>query len=95
MAQHRYQFAWQMHDDLLLLIAGKSVLRTRALERRLKIVTRLGTVTAAVLMIGAVPFYMAIKEAKEGRCDNRHAQSTVYVAARRRVRRGHVRMPKA
>ena len=56
-----------MHDDLLLLVAGKSVLRTHALERRLKLVTRLGALTAAAMLIGAVPFYLAVREGRLAR----------------------------
>jgi tetratricopeptide (TPR) repeat protein len=59
----RYASADQMHDDLLLLMAGKSVLRTHALERRLKTMTRIGVLTAAVLILGAVPYSLAIREA--------------------------------
>ena len=66
-ARQRYQFAWQMHDDLLLLIAGKSVLRTHALERRVKVLTRLAAVTAAVVVPGAIPYYLAIEEARVAR----------------------------
>src|SRR5205823_5402979 len=63
-ARQRYQSADQMHDDLLLRVAGKSIRRTHALERRLVLMTRIGAATAVVLLLSAVPFYWAIKEAR-------------------------------
>src|SRR5438552_4939435 len=47
--EHRYQKATEMHADLLLLKTGKSVKHTRGLERRLRVLTRIG-ITAAVLI---------------------------------------------
>src|SRR5205807_6322799 len=66
-ARQRYQSAYQMHQDLLLLVAGRSVRRTHAMERRLKLMTRLGTVSAAVIVLGADPYYLAIKEGRSAR----------------------------
>jgi tetratricopeptide (TPR) repeat protein len=61
-ARQRYQSAGQMHQDLLLLVAGKSVRRTHVLERRLKLMTRAGVVAATVVVLGAFPYYVALKE---------------------------------
>src|SRR6266404_4963518 len=44
--KHRYQNATEMHADLHLLRTGKSVKHTRSLERRLRLLTRVG-ITAA------------------------------------------------
>jgi serine/threonine protein kinase len=75
--QQRYQSARQMHDDLLLLVAGKSVRQTHALERRLKLVTRFGLALLAILVLGAIPYYLAIKEAWLARANERKALTEV------------------
>lgn len=62
--KERYQSAEEMNSDLALLLAGKSVRRTHAMERRLAIMTRIGAVTAAVVVLGAVPYFLAIREAR-------------------------------
>jgi tetratricopeptide (TPR) repeat protein len=61
--RHRYQTATEMRQDLLLLLAGKSVRRTHAIERRLAMMTRIGMATAAALVLCAVPLFFAVKEA--------------------------------
>jgi Tfp pilus assembly protein PilF len=71
--QQRYQSAQEMHDDLLLLVAGKSVRQNHALERRLKLVTRIGLALLAILVLGAIPYYLAIKEAWLARANERKA----------------------
>ena len=60
----RYTSAEAMQADLLLLKTGKSVRRTHQLERRLKRMTRIGTAAAAVVALGIVPYYLAIREAR-------------------------------
>jgi WD40 repeat protein len=65
--RRRYQSAGQLSDDLLLLQAGKSVRRLRVVERRLKMVTRLALAGAAALLLGVVPYALAIKEARHAR----------------------------
>ena len=59
----RYQTAEEMNADLALLHSGKSVQQRHALERRLKWATRAGVGLAAVMVLGAAPYYWAIKEA--------------------------------
>jgi len=51
-AAKRYQSAWDMHADLLVLANGKSVKRLKALERRLANLKRMGGV--AVLILGVL-----------------------------------------
>jgi tetratricopeptide (TPR) repeat protein len=75
LVQQRYQSAREMHDDLLLLVAGKSVRQTHAMERRLRLVTRAGLVLLAVLVLGAVPYYLAIREAWLARANANKALS--------------------
>ncbi|MDB6067234.1 MAG: hypothetical protein JWR26_3442 [Pedosphaera sp.] len=47
----RYQSAWDMHADLVVLANGKSVKRLKMLERRLSNVKRIGGISALVLVI--------------------------------------------
>jgi len=46
--QERYQTAAEMHAELALLESGRSVLRLRGIEKRLRIVQRAGAVVTAV-----------------------------------------------
>jgi tetratricopeptide (TPR) repeat protein len=61
----RYHSAADMHQDLLLLLAGKSVRRTHAMERRLALMTRIGVGAVAAMFLGAGPYYLAIREARQ------------------------------
>jgi hypothetical protein len=65
--RHRYSSADAMQGDLLLLKTGKSVRRTHLLERRLAIMTRIAQIVVAVIVLGAVPYYLAIKEARNAK----------------------------
>jgi WD40 repeat protein len=60
-ARQRYRSAEDMHADLLLLQAGKSVKRLRALERRLVLLTRFGAVATALLVLGLIAYYQIWK----------------------------------
>ncbi len=62
-ARNRYASAEAMHQDLLLLLAGKSVKRAQRLERQLRITTRAGAAILATMLLGVVPYFFAIKEA--------------------------------
>jgi WD40 repeat protein len=53
----RYRKAEDMHADLVLLLAGKSVRRIRVLEKRLKRVTQISLASALILLIGGVGLY--------------------------------------
>jgi WD40 repeat protein len=55
--KQRYTTAAEMHADLLLLQAGKSVKRLRLLERRLSLVLRLGAVGLALGLVGLGAYY--------------------------------------
>ena len=59
-----YQTAEEMNADLALLHSGKSVQRKHGLERRLKVAKRGVAALAAVLVLGIVPYYFAIHEAR-------------------------------
>ena len=47
----RYQSAEEMHADLALLQAGKSVRRARGIEKQLRRLTRFGLIAAAVVVV--------------------------------------------
>jgi len=65
----RYRCAADMHQDLLVLKAGKSLRRTRQLERRLALMTRAALATLAVMVLGVVPYFLAIREAAHARSE--------------------------
>src|SRR5438874_1366138 len=60
----RYPSAEHMHSELVLLQSGKSVKRLHLVERRLKIMTRIGVGTVAIMVFGAIPYFLAIREAR-------------------------------
>lgn len=66
-ARLRYKSAGEMHHDLLLLLAGRSVRRAHETERRLALTKRWALGLAAVVVLGIVPYYVALKEAKHAR----------------------------
>ena len=49
--QKRYRRAEDLHADLLLLMAGKSVQRIRALEKRITRLIQIGLMTALILLV--------------------------------------------
>ena len=62
-AKDRYQSAEEMNADLALLHSGRSVREKHALVRRLRITTHVAAAVVAVLVLGVVPYYWAIREA--------------------------------
>ncbi len=58
----RYRSAEEMNADLALLNSGQSVQQKHALQRRVKVLTRVGVALAAVVVLGAVPYGLTIKE---------------------------------
>ena len=62
--KQRYQTAEEMNADLALLHSGQSVRNKHALERRLKITTRVTAAIVAAMVLGVLPYYWAIKEAR-------------------------------
>lgn len=61
----RYASAQAMHDDLLLLQAGKSVKRLHAVERRLRLVAKYGIAATALTLAAAGAFLWATIEARK------------------------------
>ena len=65
--KQRYQRAEEMNADLALLHNGESVRGKHALERRLKVMTRMGALTIATIILAVVPYYLAIREARRAK----------------------------
>jgi WD40 repeat protein len=61
--RERYQSAEKMNADLALLNGGESVRDKHALERRLKLTQRVAAGIAALMVLGAFPYYLVIREA--------------------------------
>jgi WD40 repeat protein/serine/threonine protein kinase/tetratricopeptide (TPR) repeat protein len=51
--RHRYRTAAEMHEDLLALRSGKSLVRLRTVEKRLTFARRAGAVTGILLLLAA------------------------------------------
>lgn len=62
--KQRYQRAEEMNADLALLHNGESVREKHALQYRLKVMTRIGAVTVATIVLGVIPYYLAVREAR-------------------------------
>jgi len=66
----RYQTAWDMHADLVVLANGKSVKRLKLLEERLANLKRLASISAIVIVVLAAVLFQVYREwsfAREGR----------------------------
>lgn len=73
--KERYQRAEEMNADLALLHNGESVRNKHAMERRLRVMTRFGVVTIALIVLGVIPYCLAIREAQHARAAaNQEAQ---------------------
>jgi WD40 repeat protein len=72
--KERYQKATELNADLALLRANQSVLEKRILQRRLKMMQRAGVGLVAVMLLGAVPYYVAIKEARAAKREANNAR---------------------
>lgn len=62
--KQRYHRAEEMNADLALLHNGESVRGKHALEHRLRLMTRVGAVTVAMIVLGVIPYYLAIRGAQ-------------------------------
>lgn len=60
----RYQSAWNLHAELLVLANGKSIRRLKALERRLSRLKRVASVSFLVLVFAAFIAYQVYRERK-------------------------------
>src|SRR5262249_19442794 len=73
--EKRYQSGDEIHADLALLLSGKSVKRLHQVERRLRLMTRGGLAALAVMVLGAFPYFLAIKEAQRASSEAKHARA--------------------
>jgi WD40 repeat protein len=62
--KERYQSAAEMNADLAFLNSGKSVKQKHALEKKLKFVTRVAVAAVAIVILGVIPYFLVIKEAR-------------------------------
>jgi WD40 repeat protein len=62
--RQRYQNAAEMHADLALLQSGKSVARLRAVERRLRLVARAGTMVSVLAILIAAGWLWQARETR-------------------------------
>jgi WD40 repeat protein len=71
----RYQTAADMHADLALLQAGKSVKRLRLVEQRLALITRIGLAAAALSVLALGGYFGAVRQARRAeRAESEMAQ---------------------
>jgi WD40 repeat protein len=71
----RYQSAADMHADLALLQAGKSVKRLRLVEQRLALITRIGLAAAALSVLALGGYFGAVRQARRAeRAESEMAQ---------------------
>jgi WD40 repeat protein len=83
--QHRYRTAEEMNADLALLHSGKSVQLKHAVERRVKITTRVAAAAVALMVLAVFPYYVAIREAGEARVAREAAEQAQAGEARERA----------
>ncbi len=62
--KERYQTAAEMHADLALLESGRSVVRLRGLERRLRFVQRAGAVVTVIAALAAGLYFWQARQTK-------------------------------
>jgi serine/threonine protein kinase len=70
----RYQRAEEMNADLALLHNGESVRDKHALARRLRMMTRVGVITMAILVLAVIPYSLIVREARRANRSARQAQ---------------------
>jgi WD40 repeat protein len=74
--KERYRSAEEMNADLALVHSGKSVQQKHAIERRLRLTTRVAAAAVALLVLAVFPYYLAIKEAREEAAQRKRAQAS-------------------
>jgi WD40 repeat protein/serine/threonine protein kinase/tetratricopeptide (TPR) repeat protein len=85
----RYRTAADMHADLVLLQAGKSVRRSRAVERRLALLTRVSVAGVAItLLLVAGYFYQQLQTQEARRLAQENRELAVKESAQRQRAEG-------
>jgi WD40 repeat protein len=83
--KERYRSAEEMNADLALVHSGKSVQQKHAIERRLRLTTRVAVAAVALLVLAVFPYYVAIKEAREEAAQRKRAQASEKKAGQARA----------
>jgi WD40 repeat protein len=78
--RERYQSAQEMFADLALVKGGKSVRRLRMIERRLAVTTRIGLVTAGLLVVAAVAYLFAVSQTRRTEKERAKTEQLLYAA---------------
>lgn len=73
----RYSSAQEMHEELLLLRAGKSLKHLRAAERRLKGLARASAVLTIIAMVVLAGFFYQRKQTEAVAAERQRAESTL------------------
>ena len=60
--RNRYQSAEEMHEDLLLLRSGKSLVRLRLAERRFKWARRSSVAAAVIALLGGLAYWNQVRQ---------------------------------
>lgn len=98
-SRERYRDAEEMHADLLLLQAGRSVKRLHALERRVAIATKAGLVAAGLLVMAAIAYAFAVSQTRRVEREQRLTQRLLYASdmnvARQALDAGNILRAKA
>ena len=66
-ARKRYQTAGEMHEDLLLLQAGRSVRRSRAMEARLAMLSKVAAVFVVLSTLAVAAYFYQQTLTREAR----------------------------
>ena len=90
----RYESAEQIHADLLLLQAGKSVRRTHQLEQRLAVASRVGAVSLAVSVL-AIAAYVWAAHQKRVATENQARAEKSETATREQLRQSLLHQARA
>ena len=88
--KERYQTVVQMYADLALLHSGQSVRDRHSLERRLRVTRRVAAGVVAVMVLGVVPYTLAIRSAVRLRRTEAEERNELYKSYLAQIRAGRL-----
>ncbi len=88
--KERYQTAEEMYADLALLHSGQSVRDRHSLERRLRVTRRVAAGVVAVMVLGVVPYTLAIRSAVRARRSEADLRNELYNSYLVKIRAGRL-----